>query len=118
MTALRILIVDDDRDFVDGMTEFLGLCGHGVESAFTGERGIEAAGGEAFDVVLMDIGLPGLDGIESLLRIKHGNPRCQCFLLTGFSADHVAEKFGNAGGIEILTKPVDPDELLRRFGDQ
>lgn len=115
MTALRVLIVDDDRDFVDGMAEFLKLCGHSVETAFTGERGITAAGRDTFDAVLMDIGLPGLDGVESLLRIKRDNPLSQCFLLTGFSKDHIAEQYGDAGGIETLTKPIDPEALSRRL---
>ena len=115
MTGSKFLIIDDDRDFADGLALALELFGHQADVAFTGERGIEAARENAYDTILIDIRLPGLNGIDSLLKIKHSNPETRCFLLTGYSADHVAERGIEAGAIEILTKPIDPNELLRRI---
>ncbi len=115
MTASKFLIVDDDVDFADGIAEILELDGHQVDIAFTGESGIEAAGKNAYDAILMDVGLPGLNGVEALLKIKQTNPKVQCFLLTGYSADHIAKQGVEAGALEILTKPIDPKELLHRL---
>lgn len=115
MTASRLLIVDDDRDFAEGLAEYLELCGHRVDIAFTGEGGIEAAGRTAYDTLLMDVGLPGLNGVESLREIKRSQPEIRCFLLTGYSADHVSLRGVEAGAVEIWTKPVNPEELSRRL---
>lgn len=115
MTALKLLIVDDDRDFADSLAEALELFGHQVDIRFTGEAGIEAAKKDTYDAILMDIGLPGLNGVESLLKIKHANPEPHCFLLTGYSADHISKQGVEAGAIEVLTKPIDPEELSHRL---
>ncbi len=115
MTASRVPIVDDDRDFAEGLAEYLELCGHRVDIAFTGEGGIEAAGRTAYDTILMDVGLPGLSGVESLRAIKRFQPEVRCFLLTGYSADHDSLQAVEAGAAEILTKPVNPEELSRRL---
>ncbi len=115
MTASRLLIVDDDRDFAEGLAEYLELCGHRVDIALTGESAIEAAGKDAYDTILMDVGLPGLNGVESLREIKRSLPKVRCFLLTGYRADHDSLQGVEAGTAEILTKPVNPEELSRRL---
>ncbi|MDH5410423.1 MAG: response regulator [Alphaproteobacteria bacterium] len=115
MTAARLLIVDDDRDFAEGLAEALELFDLPSVIAFTGEEAVEAFRTCDFNVVLMDIGLPGLNGVESLLKIKEINPKVGCFLLTGYSSDHLTEQGIEAGAIDILTKPVNLDEILRRI---
>lgn len=117
MNSLSVLIVDDDVDFADGAAEVLELRGHLVELAHTGEDGVEAFGRKRFDVALIDIGLPGMNGVECLTRIRQIDPGARCFLMTGYSADQIAEQGIEAGAIEILTKPVEPYELLRRLED-
>ncbi len=117
MTAPKLLIIDDDRDFAEGLAEALELHGHQVDIAFTGEDGVEAVKKNDYDTILMDIGLPGLNGVESLLKIRQVNPKVRCFLLTGHSADHIAKQGIEAGAIEILTKPIDPEEILRRLSN-
>ena len=117
MNETKVLIVDDNRDFADGLAEFLELFGHQVDITFTGESGINAAVANSYDTILVDVGLPGLNGIESLLRIKQTDNKARCFLMTGFSADHIAAQGYEAGALEILTKPIDLEELLRQIGD-
>lgn len=117
MTAPKLLIIDDDRDFAEGLAEALELHGHQVDIAFTGENGVEAVKKNDYDTILVDIGLPGLNGVESLLKIRQVNPKVRCFLLTGHSADHIAKQGIEAGAIEILTKPIDPEEILRRLSN-
>jgi len=117
MSSLSILVVDDDVDFADGAAELLELQGHRVALAHMGEAAVEAFRRERFDVVLIDIGLPGMNGVECLTRIREIDADARCFLMTGYSADQIAEQGIEAGAIEILTKPIEPYELLRRLED-
>ncbi len=114
-TGSKLLIVDDDEDFGASLAEALEMQGHKVDIATTGEDGIAAAGRAHYDVILMDVALPGLNGVDSLLAIQETNPGVRCFLMTGYSADHLAARAIEAGAIEVLTKPLDPDELARRL---
>ncbi len=111
----RLLIVDDDEDFGDSLAEALELHGHKVDITTSGEDGIAAAGRTHYDAVLMDVALPGLNGVDSLLAILETDPETRCFLMTGYSADQIAARAIKAGAIEVLTKPLDPDELARRL---
>jgi DNA-binding response OmpR family regulator len=115
MTEARILIVDDDRDFAEGLAELLELNDYRVDLAFTGEDGIAEAKTKTYAAILMDIGLPGANGVESLREIRKTRPETRCFLLTGYSADHIADQGIEAGALEILTKPIDPEDLKRRL---
>ncbi len=113
--GLKLLVVDDDKDFGDSLAEALEMFGHRVDIAITGEAGVAAAKGNDYDVILMDIALPGLNGVESLIAIRESHPETRCFLLTGYSADDLEARAIEAGVIEVLTKPLDPDELARRL---
>ena len=117
MNENKVLIVDDNQDFADGLAEFLELFGHQVDVTFTGESGIDAVVSNTYDAILVDIGLPGLNGIESLLKIRQTGTKARCFLMTGYSADHIAAQGIGAGAVEILTKPIDLEELLQQIGD-
>ncbi len=115
MSPSRLLIVDDDRDFADGLAEVMEMLGHLVDVAFTGRAGVEAAAGNDYDAVVMDVGLPDLSGVDGLLEILEVKPETRCFLMSGFSAAHIEERAGGAGTLEILTKPFDPEALSRRI---
>lgn len=115
MSELKLLVVDDDKDFAEGLAELMELLGHWVDVVFTGEAGIEAANGCDYDAILMDIGLPGLNGPECLQRIRQSRPDVPCFLMTGYSADEIAKQGIEAGALEILTKPVDSKSLEKRL---
>ncbi len=115
LNGSRLLIVDDDADFGNSLAEALEMHGHKVDTTTSGEDGIAAAGRTRYDAILMDLALPGLNGVDSLLAIQETNPGTRCFLMTGYSADHLAARAIEAGAIEVLTKPLDPDELARRL---
>ena len=115
MTRSKLLIVDDDRDFADGLAEVMEILGHLVDVAFTGRAGIEAAAGNDYDAVVMDVGLPDLSGVEGLLEILEDKPEIRCFLMSGFSAAYIEERAGGLGALEILTKPFDPEALSQRI---
>jgi DNA-binding response OmpR family regulator len=113
MRSISVLIVDDDEDFADGIAEILEMEGCEVGLAHSAEEGIAAAVDKPRDVVLIDIGLPGMSGVECLSRIRQATPGARCYLLTGYRADQVAARGVEPGSVEILTKPIEPAELLR-----
>ncbi len=115
MSPSKLLIVDDNRDFADGLAEVMEILGHRVDVAFTGRAGIEAATGNDYDAVVMDVGLPDLSGVDGLLEILEVKPDIRCFLMSGFSAAHVAARAGGVGALEILTKPFDLEALSQRI---
>lgn len=115
MSRLRILIVDDDEDFADGLLEVFELAGHDPAMVHSGRAAISMAENENFDVALIDIGLPDMNGAECLRAIRAVRPDLPSFLLTGYSAQDVADQGIEAGAVEILTKPVDTDALGRRL---
>lgn len=115
MTRLKVLIVDDDEDFADGLMEIFELDGHKPAIAHSGGEAKSAIEAGDFDVALIDVGLPDMNGIECLRAIRAARPTLPCFLLTGYSAQDVAGQGIAAGAIEILTKPIDPAELIHRL---
>ena len=115
MSPSKLLIVDDDRDFADGLAEVMEILGHLVDVAFTGRAGVAAAAGNDYDAVVMDVGLPDLSGVEGLLEILEVKPETRCFLMSGYSAAQVEQRAGGLGALEILTKPFDPEALSQRI---
>ncbi len=115
MSPTTLLIVDDDRDFADGLAEVMEMLGHLVDVAFTGRAGVAAATGNDYDAVVMDVGLPDLSGIDGLLEILEAKPKTRCFLMSGFSAAQVEARAGGLGALEVLTKPFDPEALSQRI---
>ncbi|MDP6351738.1 MAG: response regulator [Alphaproteobacteria bacterium] len=115
MTAIRILIVDDDGEFADGLAELIELDGHDVRIVATGAQGVTAAVEEAYDIVLMDIGLPDIDGVECLRRIRALKPGVHALLMTGYSSEQLRANAIEFGALEVMTKPLDIDSLLKRL---
>lgn len=118
MTAGRLLLIDDDLDFAEGLMMALELNDYTVDIASNGQDGIAAAQETPYDAILIDVGLPGLNGVETLSRIKQVSRGTRCFLVTGYSADQVLEQGFDAGAAEILTKPIDVEDLVQRLTTQ
>jgi two-component system, OmpR family, response regulator len=118
--GLRVLVVEDDADGALSLAQFLRGLGHEVEVAPDGQAAVEAAQARPPDVVLLDIGLPGLDGWEVARRLQ-GHPagkRPLLVALTGYGREADRRRSDEAGIDLHLTKPVDPDQLrwlLPRF---
>jgi PAS domain S-box-containing protein len=111
----RILIVDDNVDAADSLAMLLGLSGHQVRTAYGGPAALEAVGGYRPEVVLLDIGLPGMDGYEVARQLRRGSAGSGVTLvaLTGYGQEDDRRKTHDAGFDHHLVKPVDPDELTR-----
>lgn len=106
----RVLIIEDNEDAADMLSTYLTLVGHEVTVAHQGHAGLEAALRQRPDVVICDIGLPGLDGYQVAARLLDawGSQPCLLIALTGYG-DHVdRERTRQAGFTHHLTKPADP----------
>ncbi|HEU4752476.1 MAG TPA: response regulator [Armatimonadota bacterium] len=111
---LRVLLVEDNRDAADTLAEFLALWGHEVSVAYNGHEALEIAPRSAADVVILDIGLPGLNGYEVARRLRDLasiSPRCRLVALTGYSDEETRRRAREVGFDLYLTKPVDPETL-------
>ena len=111
----RILVVDDNRDAADSLRLLLELSGHEVAVAYSGHDGVRAAEQCRPDVVLCDIGLPGLDGYAVARRLRQ-NPstaKARLIAVTAYGRDEDRRRSHEAGFERHLVKPVDPDDLRR-----
>jgi CheY-like chemotaxis protein len=113
--ARRVLVVDDNRDGADSMALLLQLHGHDVRVAYDGLEGVRAAVAQDPDVVLCDIGLPGLDGfgVAKALRRNPRTARARLIAITGYGSEQTKMLCQEAGFDRHFTKPVDPSTLAR-----
>ena len=113
---LRILVVDDCADTTDSLTMLLQLWGHETRAAREGRTALEVAAEFRPDVVLLDIGLPGMDGYEVARRLRQNGKvgRPMVIAVTGFGPDADHGRRYHAGFDHYLLKPVDP-EVLRNL---
>jgi PAS domain S-box-containing protein len=108
---LRLLIVDDNTDTVDSLAMLLRLAGYQVITATNGPAGLQAVLAESPDVVLMDLGLPGIDGFEVARRIREKTRAPILIAMTGYGQSTDRELSKEAGFEYHLVKPVDPVKL-------
>jgi CheY-like chemotaxis protein len=113
----HVLVVEDNRDAADSLRLLLEVSGYEVTVAYSGPTGLEAATRELPDVVICDIGLPGLDGfgVARALRQNPGTRAARLIAVTGYGQPADRERALEAGFDEHLVKPVDPETLLGRI---
>ncbi len=110
----HILIVDDDAAIRDSMQEFVEMCGFSSSSAACAEDALEMLQTQAVDVVITDIMLPGMDGLELTDRIRK-NFEVDVIVMTGYSGDYSYEEAISKGASDFVFKPVRFEELLLRL---
>jgi CheY-like chemotaxis protein len=105
--------VDDDRDSADTLAHLLRLGGHQVDTAHNGQAALEAAKTNVPDIVLLDLGLPGIDGLEVARRLRSDQGLTNAFLvaMTGYGQDEIRRRTLEAGFNAHLVKPLNIDEL-------
>jgi CheY-like chemotaxis protein len=117
--ALRVLVVEDNRESAETLAKLLELCGYGVSVAYTAMEGLETAKRTRPDVVLCDIGLPDSDGF-ALAEALHDNPltsTARLIAVTAYGQEKDRERSKRAGFEKHLVKPVAPSDLLRLLDD-
>lgn len=115
VTGLRILVVDDNVDAADTLSEMLRAAGHGVQTEYDGAAAVDAARSHRPDVVLLDIGLPKLNGYDAARQIRSHDPHSPALLVavTGWGQEEDRRRSQEAGFHHHLVKPVDPIALER-----
>jgi two-component system OmpR family response regulator len=112
MNALRVLIVDDEEELVSALVERLNLRGFAAQGVTTGAEALSVLEGQEFDVVLLDVKMPGLGGLEVIRRIKGARPKQEVILLTGHGSVKSIEEGMALGAFDYLMKPVKIDNLV------
>jgi two-component system response regulator HydG len=107
----RILIVDDDTGHLTMLNTVLSSLGHNIQKAMDGEDAIQAARENPFDLILMDVRMSNVDGIEALQQIKEINPAIPIIIMTAYSSVDKAVEAMKLGAYDYLTKPLNFDEL-------
>ena len=114
---IRILIVDDEQDLLETMTKRMRKRGMQVLSASSGPEAIELIQQEPIDVVLLDVRMPQMNGIDVLKRIKELKPMVAVVMLTGHASIESAVTGIEYGAFDYLIKPVDFDSLCYMIED-
>ncbi len=112
MRSLRVLIVDDEQELVGALVERLDMRGVDAHGAHDGATALEMVEQRDFDVVLLDLKMPGMGGLEVIGRMHERRPELQIILLTGHCDAENTVKGKAAGAFDCLVKPVDIDTLL------
>jgi DNA-binding NtrC family response regulator len=111
MTARRILIVDDELSVRGSLAEWFREDGFLVEMAEDGPAALRAMDRGPYDIVLLDLKMPGMDGIEVQKRVREIDPGATIIILTAYASVETAVQALKLGAFDYVTKPVDPDDL-------
>jgi DNA-binding NtrC family response regulator len=111
----RVLLVDDEKDFVEMLSLRLNEVGEKVTCAYSGQECLELLEHDNLDVVILDIKMPGMDGIETLREIKKRFPIVEVILLTGHGSAETAVEGMKLGAYDYLMKPADFEDLTSKL---
>jgi len=111
-SALPILIVDDDAGQRSLLETFLRSRGYRTESAVSGKEALQVLQGKKFAMMISDVRMPGISGIETLRRVRQEQPTLPVLLVTAFADIRSAVAAMRDGAVNYLAKPIDLDELL------
>ncbi len=112
---IRILLVDDEKEFVETLAERLRTRDFDVTTAFSGDEALEKLKEYNFDVTILDVKMPGMDGIEALREIKKLKPLTEVLMLTGHGTIETAIEGMKIGAYDFLLKPCEMDVLLDKI---
>jgi DNA-binding NtrC family response regulator len=114
---IKILLVDDEQDFITTLSERLFLRGFANSTAFDGEKALQFLGHNKVDIIVLDLKMPGMGGMEVLQKIRGNNQRVKVIVQTGHGTDKEEEEISQLGVISFLRKPVDIEVLIVSLQD-
>jgi len=113
----RVLLVDDEKDFLETLSSRLEVRGLKVSAVTSGEQAIAEAKQQDYDAIIVDLSMPGIDGLETLKRIKADNPNAEIIMLTGHGSVQSGVEAMKLGAGDFLQKPVELSELMNKIGE-
>ena len=117
MNTFRVLFVDDEVDFLETITKRMQKRHVIAFGAKSGEEAVAWLKEQTVDVVVLDVRMPGMDGIQTLRAIKSAHPLLEVIMLTGHASLEIAKEGMQLGAFDYLMKPIDLDELLYKLED-
>ena len=108
----KILIVDDDKSILELLSELLSENGHNIKTAEDGQTALRLIEDEFFEVMITDLVMPGMDGIELMEKVLKTSPYTKCIILTGYGTIKSSVEAIKKGAFDYITKPVSVSELL------
>jgi DNA-binding NtrC family response regulator len=117
MADLRVLIVDDEEEFATTLAERMKNRGLIADVALSGRDGLAAVTNASYDAVVLDLAMPGMDGLETLKRMLAVKPELQVILLTGRGTIEKSVESIRSGSFEFLEKPIKFDTLLSKVSE-
>jgi two-component system response regulator RegA len=111
----KVLLVDDEVEFVETLAERMRARGLDVQIAHCGKEALGKVSGNSFDAVVLDLAMPGMDGIETLRLLRLADPELQIMLLTGQGTIEAAVEATKLGAMDVFEKPTDIDVLMEKI---
>jgi DNA-binding NtrC family response regulator len=115
MEDFKVLVVDDEEDFRETLIKRLQKRNLDVKGAENGEKALEMVKKYLFDLVILDVKMPGIDGIETLREIKKMRPLVEVIMLTGHASVESGIEGMKLGAFDYIMKPTDLDKLLEKM---
>lgn len=112
MAKQSILIVDDNEELCKNLCDILEFKGYEAHTAYDGYHAIECINSKNFSIVIMDIKMPGINGLETLKILKQLNPKTTVIMITAFADDILYKEGLKNDDFKIIQKPIDMDKLL------
>lgn len=109
---IRVLLIDDEETLLEYLSKRLLREGFTVKATFSGEEAVEVAADDNFDVAVVDLKMPGMDGVETQKKLKKIQPFLQSIVLTGHGAIDTALESGRQDAYKYLLKPIEYDNLV------
>ena len=113
--AEKILLVDDETDFLEALSERMRTRGMEVTTSASAQEALNAVEEGAFDAVVLDLMMPGVDGLEALRILKEKDPKLQVILLTGHATVEKGVEAMKRGALDLLEKPADIETLTQKI---
>ncbi len=113
MKEMKVLLVDDEEAFVKTLSDRLNMRDLNSDTACDGEEAIKCVDNQEPDIMILDLKMPGIDGLEVLRRVKKKYPKIQVIVLTGHGSDKDEEESKRLGVYDYLKKPVDIETLVK-----
>jgi two-component system, OmpR family, response regulator CpxR len=113
--TVRVLLVDDEQDFAEVLAERLETRGFSVQKAFSGDDAINLISNQDADVVVLDVLMPGRNGVEVLREIKQLKPLTEVIMLTGHATVESAIEGMKLGAYDYLMKPTETEDLVAKI---
>ena len=113
--ATKVILVDDEEEFIDLMSQRLETRGLKVVAVTSGEKAVAMANDHKYDVAVVDLAMPGIDGIETLKQIKARRPDMEVIMLTGQATVQSGIEAMKHGASDFLEKPVDLNDLMEKI---